>query len=297
MNKIAILIDSTVYFSEEEQKKYNLYSVPLTVNLDNIKFTENHNDSSQVERLFKTISEKKQLANTSQPGTVDILNVFTQIKNDGYDRVICFHLSAQLSGTYQGVTLAASQFMEENPNMQIEVFDTKLAAQISAIPVRTIAQIINAKGDISSEEIVDVLGHYNENSAIYIIVDNLDYLAYGGRIPAAMASVGNIFGITPIITLNAEGGLEKFKSERSQKRAIGTIIDIYKQLAYTSSDSIVLEAIYTTDEKPAKKLYKEFEKITDAKINHHEISQMGIVISNHLGPKTFAIVWAKEYKF
>lgn len=297
MNKTAILIDSTVYFSKEERDKYNLYVVPLTVNLDNIKFTEDHHDTTQVDNLFHSINDKKQLASTSQPSTASILDVFKQIENDGYDRVITFHLSAQISGTFQGVTLAASQYVEENPHMTIEVYDTKSAAQISAIAVRKIAQILQSTNDISAEQINDVIDHYVENGKIFILVDNLDFLAYGGRIPAAMASVGNIFGITPILTLNELGGIEKFKSERSQKKAIASILEIFKKNNFLESDNIVLECVYTTEEKMAKKVYKEFEKITIANIAHSEVSQMGIVISNHLGPKTFAIIWAKEFNF
>ncbi len=297
MNKTALLIDSTLYMSEENLKKYNFYVVPLTVNFDNVSYTEDATDGNQVLEVFKKISDSKKLPQTSQPSTNTALETFKQIENDGFNRVVCLHLSGQLSGTSQGMRIAAEQYMEENDGLKIEVFDSSSAAQVAGVEAITIARIIEEKGDISTEQVKDVINHFATQAEAYVFVDNLDYLAYGGRIPAAMASIGNLFGITPIITLNELGGLERYKAERSQKKAILSIIKLLEEKNYSNEDNLVLHSFYTTEDKMAKKMLKECEKHTQANIIDQENSAMGIVISNHLGPKAFGIFWVKEYKF
>lgn len=296
MSKIAIILDSTFYMSEEELNEYNFYTVPLTVNFEHISYSEDATDSTQIVEVFKKIDESKKLPQTSQPSTNDAITLFEQIKADGYDRAISLHISAALSGTAQGMKIASEQYMEENDGLEIEVYDSKSVAQVGAITARTIADYINKYGDIDSSTINSIIDHVADNTQAYCFVDKLDYLAYGGRIPATIASVGNLFGISPIITLNNVGGLERYKAERSQKKAILSIIKLFGEQEFTNSDNITLSAFYTTESKMARKMVKECNKVTEANVVRSDVSPLGIVISNHLGPNSFAIFWTPEYK-
>ncbi len=293
--KTGILIDSTVYMSNEDITKYGFYVVPLSVNFDDASFTEVMNDSEQVKELFDRIDRVKTLARTSQPSTQVAIEKFAEMADAGYERIISLHLSSSLSGTTQGMKIAAEQFMEENANVKIEVYDTTVAAQVAGVTAKTIAKYLAKHGEISSEKITEIIKFNNEHSHVYVFVDNLDYLAYGGRIPAAMASIGNLFGITPVITLNEAGGLEKYKSERSQKRAVIGAIEELKAMNYSTDDKISIHSLYTTEDKMASKMLKEFTKATEATVVESDCTQLGIVIANHLGPKSFGIFWIREY--
>lgn len=296
MNKTAIIIDSTFYMTKQEIEDYGFYIVPLTVNFEHISYSEDACDPTQIVEVFNKIEESKKLPQTSQPSTSTALELFEQVKNDGYERVLCLHLSAALSGTAQGMRIAAEQFMEENEGLQIEVFDSSSAAQVASVSAKTVAKYIAKHGDIETEKVQEIIDFVAENSEAYVFVNKLDYLAYGGRIPAAIASVGNLFGISPIITLTRTGGLERYKAERSQKKAILSIIKLLGERDFDAKDSIVLNGFYTTEPKMAKKMLKECQKVTNANVVEAEVSAMGIVISNHLGPNAFGVFWSKEYQ-
>lgn len=296
MKKTAIIIDSTFYMKEQEIKDYGFYIVPLTVNFENISFSENACDPTQITEVFYKIDESKKLPQTSQPSTTTALDVFEQVKNDGYERAISLHISGALSGTAQGMRIAAEQYMEENDGLQIEVYDSSAAAQIASITAKTVANYIAKHGDIESQKVQEIIDFVAENSEAYVFVDKLDYLAYGGRIPAAIASVGNLFGISPIITLTREGGLDRYKAERSQKKAILSIIKLLEERNFEAKDDLIVNGFYTTESKMAKKMLKECQKVTNANIVESDVSAMGIVISNHLGPNAFGIYWSREYK-
>lgn len=296
MSKTAIIIDSTFYMTEQEIKEYGFYVVPLTVNFESISFSENACDPTQIEEVFYKIDESKKLPQTSQPSTTTAMNVFEQVKKDGFEHAVCLHLSGALSGTAQGMKIAAEQFMEENKGLRIDVFDSSSAAQVASVTAKNVAKYVRKYGDIDTEKVQEIIAFGVENSEAYVIVDKLDYLSYGGRIPAAFASVGNLFGISPIITLTPEGGLDRYKAERSQKKAILSIIKLLKEQEFTSADNIILNGFYTTGPKMAKKVLKECRKVTDANIIESEVTPMGIVISNHLGPNSFGVFWTREYE-
>ncbi|WOO86841.1 DegV family protein [Mollicutes bacterium LVI A0039] len=296
MSKTAILIDSTFYMSEQEINDNNFYVVPLSVNFDNLSFSEKATDPSQMVEMFYKINESKKLPQTSQPSTNDAMAMYKQIKADGYDRVISLHISGALSGTAQGMSMAAKQFAEENPGLEIEVYDSKLTGPFAANLAKTVAKVIQKHGDITSVEVEEIIEHYSKHTEVYLLVDKLDYLAYGGRIPATIASVGNLFGISPIITLNELGGLERYKAERSQKKAIMTILDKLEKMEFNGGDNVLLGSFYTTEDKMAKKFLKEANKRTDANVIDSNLSQLGIVISNHVGPGAFGLYWTKRYE-
>ncbi len=296
MSKTAILIDSTFYMSEQEINDNNFYVVPLSVNFDNLSFSEKATDPSQMVEMFYKIDESKKLPQTSQPSTNDAMAMYKQIKADGYDRVISLHISGALSGTAQGMSMAAKQFAEENPGLEIEVYDSKLTGPFAANLAKTVAKVIQKHGDITSVEVEEIIEHYSKHTEVYLLVDKLDYLAYGGRIPATIASVGNLFGISPIITLNELGGLERYKAERSQKKAIMTILDKLEKMEFNGGDNVLLGSFYTTEDKMAKKFLKEANKRTDANVIDSNLSQLGIVISNHVGPGAFGLYWTKRYE-
>lgn len=296
MNKTAILIDSTFYMSQAELDQNNFYLVPLTVNFEHISYSEDATDPTQMVEVFNKINESKKLPRTSQPSTRDATRVFEQIQKDGYERVICLHLSSELSGTSQGMKVAADQYMEEVGDLAIEVYDTKAAAQVSAITAKLIAKSLKKYGSIEVSKIEEIIEYVSQKSEVFVFVDKLDYLSYGGRIPIAIASVGNLFGISPIIKLNAMGGLERYKAERSQKKAILSIIKLLEAKNYTAEDKLILTSFYTTTNKMSRKMIKECQKVTNATIVESEVSPMGIVISNHLGPNAFGIIWMPQYE-
>lgn len=297
MNNIAILIDSTTYMSKEEFEANNFYSVPLTVNFDDVSYYEDYYDETQIPKIFSKIENEKKLSQTSQPSTDDCMKILQQIKDDGYTRIICLHIAMTVSGTVQGMQNAANQFMEENENIEIEVYDVRSAAQFAAVTVKDIARVLKRDGDITPDKINEIIDYYANNMNAYILVDNFDFLAYGGRIPSSIASMGNFFGITPIIKVNNQGALEKFKSERSQKKAMATILKLLKDMKYSKENNIILGTIYTTEDKMAKVMLQETQKVTDANIVRLELESVGCTISSHFGPKAFGIFWVEDGNF
>ncbi len=293
--KTCVVIDSTLYMPIEDFKRCQFKEIPLTVNFENVTYREKRDNGEQAKELFKRIFEHKKLPTTSQPSGSETEKVYKEAITEGYQKIISLHISSQLSGTVQGVRTIAQMVMEEHPEIEIEVYDTKAAAQASSLSAIEIAEIVLAEGDISKQEIESIIDYYANNIECFFYVQNLDFLSYGGRIPASLASVGNLFGITPVLTLDKLGAIEKYKTERSTKKAVARGLEAIASENFTKDDKIMLLGVHIENENMAAKVLKEATKRTEATIVYTGISNFGIVIGNHLGPKAFGFGWVRKY--
>lgn len=294
--KTCIVIDSTFYMDQNDFEKFSFREIPLTVNFDDITYREVRDSGEQAKEVFSKVFERKKLPTTSQPAATDTEKVFLEAIAEGYDKIITLHISSELSGTGQGIKVIADMVMEENPGVEIHVIDSKAAAQASGIIAIEIARIVEQEGDISIEEVNTIIDYFRKNLECFFFVDSLDFLAYGGRIPASLASVGNLFGITPVLTLNELGGIEKVRTERTAKKGLARTLGQLKDEQFTSEDEIYLLGVHVENEPMANKILKEATKQTDAQIVYSGVSNMGVVIGNHLGPKAFGFGWIRKYQ-
>lgn len=294
--KTCVVIDSTFYMDRKDFEKYGFREIPLTVNFEDVTYREVRDNGEQAKEVFEKVFEKKKLPTTSQPAGSDIEKIYLDAIADGYDKIISLHISGELSGTNQGVKAIANMVMENNPGVEIHIFDSMAAAQASGLIAIEIAKVIEEDGDISIEEVQTIIDYYRKNLECFFFVDTLDFLSYGGRIPASLASVGNLFGITPVLSLNELGGIEKVRTERTAKKGVARALKQLKDEGYTSTDEIYLLGVHIGNEGMANKILKEAKKQTDAQIVYSGVSNFGIVIGNHLGPKAFGFGWIKKYQ-
>ncbi len=292
--KTAILLDSSFYMEKEIAQQYGFYFVRLMVNFEDTTYKETSTKKEQIKEVFERVKSEKSLPKTSQPSAQDFLDKFEEIKNDGYDRIVVLTISGKLSGTIQGATIAAQMYLEEVGGIEIDVFDSKNVAQPAAIAATEVAKYVAENPGISNEEISNILEHYSKESKIYLMVDTLDFLAYGGRISNTIAAIGNIFGIKPILEVK-EGEILEFAKARSLKKAYQTILNELEN-GTEPSDDFYLLATHTEAEKEAKKLLKVAKSYRPESDQSIETISLGSVVGIHVGPGAVAIVWAPKYK-
>ncbi len=297
MAKTVVVIDSTCYMSVEDLKKRGYKVIPLSVSFGDLIFKEKHDNGEQGKKVFAEVFSEKKLPQTSQPLPEDVIKVYQELVDEGYTKIISLHISEKLSGTTQGVRTIAEQFVQENNlDVEIHVISTRSAAQISGIIANEIDDIVKLNGDIEIEEVEKIIDFYVKNVSVFFFVDDLNFLHYGGRIPQAFAAGGNILGLTPILTLNEDGEIEKYKIERTAKKGLNSILKKLEDEKFTKDDEIILMTAHIQAEKKAIKILKAAQHVTKATLYKTEVSSLGIVIGNHLGPGSYGIGWSRRYK-
>ena len=135
------------------------------------------------------------------------------------------------------------------------------------------------------------------NASIYITVNTLDYLRKGGRITPAVAILGGMMKIKPILQIQGEK-LDTFSKTRTMSKATKIMMEAIKKDIDERLDpegkgkNVHVCIAYTYDEQPALELKKELEAIyPDSTIICDPLS---LSVSCHIGPHALAIAACKK---
>lgn len=273
---IRFLVDSTSDLS----KDYGVYCVPLKVEIGG----KEYRDGVDLDRdtFYKLLTTTETFPKTSQPSPQDYIDIFEEVKANN-DTLICILLSSALSGTYQSAVLAKNIVEYDNIHI-IDSLSTTYAVKIMVDKGRTMAE----EGK-SAKEIVEVLEELKHRIKIYASVDTLDYLAKGGRLNAAVAAVGNVARLKPIITVDAEGKVEVAAKKIGMVKTIGFIEEKVKNTELDKDYPLYMLYTYGTDN-----MNKMKAKLNDAGYIEDDILQIGSTIGSHVGPEAFGVILVEK---
>lgn len=218
MSKIAIVTDSVSDIPDDIVKLYDIYVVPLTIDIDGVSYK----DGIDIKKDdFYNLLNSGKMPTTSQISPIEFMEVFSDLLKS-YDEIICILLSSKLSGTYQSALLAK----ENLKNSKITVLDSKNFSLGSGLLVIEAAKM--ARNGSTRDEIVGKINDMIPKISYIMIFDSLDYLYRGGRLKKSQAILGSILNIKPIL-VNNDGELEIKDKVRGRKNAIKWIINYMKE--------------------------------------------------------------------
>lgn len=229
MTKIAILSDSGCQLKSSE----GIYIVPLQVTVGETSYRDGIDiDSLKIFTMMK--EDEKLLPKTSQPSSGDIIETLNRIKQDGYDEVLGIAIATGLSSTLSGMNTVA-----QTVEIPITLVDSKGTAGNQRYLVQTAARYVAQGLDIN--EIKARLDKMVDDSATIIATPNLDHLQRGGRITPAVAMLGGLLKIVPVMKLNMDlgGRIDTLGKARTMKRAKSMMIDDMVKHGANGNDYVI----------------------------------------------------------
>ncbi|MGN0374001.1 MAG: DegV family protein [Butyrivibrio sp.] len=212
-SKIALVVDSGCDLSDSIIKRYNIKVLRLKIIADGKEYT----DGLDFDPL--SVYKMDELPKTSTPNMQEVLDLVEEIKSEGYEKIIAITISSGLSGTNNTIAMT----FREIEDMETYVFDTKnisIGAGLFAI----VAGRMIEKGK-SFEEIVNTLEHKIKDSKVFFYMDTLENLRKGGRISPAVALVGKVLNLKPIISCNEEGTYYTVAKFRGAGKGLAKLFD------------------------------------------------------------------------
>ncbi len=270
MNKIAIVTDSTCDLSKDLLQKYNIKMLPLRVIFKDSEYRDRIEISPQ--EVYDSFD--KEIPTTSLPLPSDVIDLFSKLKEENYTHVLILVISSGLSGTYNMVKNIADDF----DGMEIKVLDSKSISMGSGLPVLQIAKELE---DIDSfESLLDRGRKLISDSEVFYILKTLYYLRKGGRIGLVQGTLGTIFKIKPIISVNKDGEYYTYSKIRGRKKSISKIFKIVKEQTKGRLCNIAVMHANTEDE--GLKLLEKIKKLSNVKEAY--LGEVGPVVGVHTGP-------------
>ncbi len=253
--------------------------VPISVNIDGKEYKSGVDLTS--DRFYELLQQCKEFPRTSQPSPQAFIEIFEQIKESG-DQLVYLCLSSRLSGTYQGALIAKEMVDCDN----IYIVDTLGATHIISMMASYARDLIN-KG-FAAGEIADKCEDLKTKIKVYAGVDTLEYLYRGGRLSRASATVGEIAGIKPIVTIS-DGRVEPVGKCLGKIRAMNFILDKIK--SHKINTDFPMYSLYTYGTENCQALE---EKLKDNGYETANRLQVGSTIGTHVGPGVYAVLFVEE---
>lgn len=288
MAKVAIITDSNSGITQNEAKKLGIGVIPMPFMIDGEEYFEDINLSQ--EQFYNLIKNDASVC-TSQPAT----GVISQMWDDylkTYDEIIYIPMSSGLSMSCRSALILAESDKFKN---RVFVVDNQ---RISVTQLRSVMDALEmAKMGMSASEIRDNLLKYKAASTIYIMVDTLKYLKKGGRITPAVALIGSLLKVKPILQIHGEK-LDKFKQSRTLANAKRIMLDqvkedIENQLSFDGrKDNIHFDVAYTYNREEALVFAEEIKK--EFGVEDVIVNPLSLSVSCHIGPGSLAIAATKK---
>ncbi|WP_110929062.1 DegV family protein [Bacillus massiliglaciei] len=281
---ITILADSACDLPLSFYKENNVAFIPLQVHLDEHTYTDL--ETIQPKEVYQAMREGK-APKTSQSSPESFLEHFTKLAKEK-KQGIYIAFSSELSGTYQTAVLMRNQVKEEYPDLDLEIIDTKCASLGAGLIVQSAAMLANQGA--SKEEILKDIEFKKAHMEHLFTVDNLEYLARGGRISKAAALVGGLLNIKPLLHV-VDGRLTPLEKVRGKKKLHKRILELMSERGKNlASQTIAIS--HSEAEDTALELKEAFQQ--EFGTQEVFINTIGAAIGAHTGPGTIAIFFLND---
>lgn len=243
--KVAIVTDSNSGITQEEAKKLDISIVPMPFLVNGEEYFEDV--TLDQTGFYKLLFEDADVS-TSQPSTYSINKIWTDLLKK-YDEIVYIPMSSGLSASCE--TALASAESEEYKG-KVFVVDNK---RISVTQKQSVLDAIKlAQEGKTASEIKKILLDTSMQASIYIMVSTLKYLKKGGRLTPAVAAIGSLLKIKPVLQIQGDK-LDKFcqvmNASVGKKRMIEQIAkDIQTRFGdFLKSNHLKLFMAYTYDKE------------------------------------------------
>ena len=277
---IRIMIDSGSEYLPKEAQAKGIEVLPIVTNVGGNDYRDGFDLGR--DEFFELLEETGQFPTTSQITPHVFATKFKEALDAG-DEVIAIILSSALSGTYQNACMAQAMVGNEG----IYLIDSLTATY----PISIMADYATKLRDegMPAAQIVEAIEELKGSAKVIAMVDTLEYLQRGGRIPKAAAKIGEAAKLKPVISVTEKGDLAMISACLGRKRAFDTIM---KQLeSIEIDDRFPVYAIYSYGTKNCERLEV---RLQEAGISVTERRQIGYVIGSHIGPNACGVVYVEK---
>ncbi len=276
---VQLLTDSGCDLPKEWIENEGITLFPLVVHLDETDYFDM--ESIHSTKVFESMRNGS-VPKTSQVPPTRFQDAFLKLAEEKKE-AIYISFSSELSGTFQTASLIASQVKETYPEFKLTIINTKCASLGMGLVVMKATEYV--RSNLSYDEIVDkITSHANSMEHVFT-VDDLDYLARGGRVSKASAFVGGLLNIKPLLHVE-DGKLVPIEKIRGRKKVLQRMVDIMKERGVNLSEQMI--GISHGDDEATALTLKE--KIKDQLgCEQFIITQIGSTIGAHAGPGTIAL--------
>jgi DegV family protein with EDD domain len=241
MPKVAVVTDSIACLTREFAEQYGIEIIPINFFVDGKLYRDwvDITPSEAYELFLKDPDSFK----SSAPTPEDCLQTFRQASQRA-DSILCITVSLGLSSVYNVATDTKRMIQTEQPNLAIEIMDSKSATPSEGMVALAAARA--AQEDRSLTDVISVAEEVKGKVNAYVLLDTIRHVYRSGRVPKIASKIGSILNIKPILTVS---GLVHFAAVvRNRKQGIERIIRMMREKTGGKPVRVAVMHAYAQDE-------------------------------------------------
>lgn len=288
MSNVAILTDSNSGILNSEASSIdNLFVMPMPFYIDGELYYEEI-DLSQ-EEFYEKLKNPDCKITTSMPAVGDLMDKWEELL-ESFDEVVYIPMSSGLSSSCQ-TAIALSDDYEG----RVHVVDNHRISVTQKISVFEALEL--AKNGKSGAEIKEYLEETGLDASIYITVGTLEYLKKGGRLTPAVAAIGSLLKVKPVLQIQGEK-LDTFAIARTMRQAKQKMIDaIAKDMKerFDDEDGSKCEICVAHTQEFEEAVILRDELLEKFPNHNIIIDPLSLSVSCHIGPDSLAVTVSKKH--
>ena len=279
--KIKITSDSTCDLSKELIEKYNIGIIPLII----IKEGAEYRDGEDImpADIFAHVAAGGDLCSTAALGVGEYEEYFKNTIAD-FDGILHINIGSGFSSCHQNARLAAEEF--ENVKV-VDSMNLSTGQGLVVLKACELAQTCN-----SLEELHAQVQEFTKRVEASFLLDQLKYMAKGGRCSSAAALGANLLNLKPCIEVK-DGKMSVVKKYRGN---YAKCLSCYVKDRLTNRDDLDMWTLFVTRTPVTEECEQAVAKAV-AECNQFERTfwtEAGCTVSCHCGPGTLGVLFVRK---
>ena len=283
MERIAVMTDTNSGMTPDEARQSGVALLAMPFTIDARGCLE-HLDISH-EEFFRLQAQGASIS-SSQPAPAELLSMWDKLL-ENHDVIIYIPMTSGLSGSCATATALAQDY-----DGKVLVVDNH---RISVPLKQSVLEAVRLRdAGLSAAQIVSRLMEKALESRIYITVEDLSFLKKTGRVTPAVAAVGTVLNIKPVMKI-LEGKLDMHRKVRGMKQARQTMLESVRAdlEGEFAGKKVIIAAAYSGDrelgEAWAEAVHQEFPQFP------FMADPLPLSIGCHVGPGALGAAIFTDY--
>ena len=279
--KLGIVTDSTSDLPQHIIDEHGIEVVPAVLVMDGKSYADGKGISR--EEYYTRLPDMKEAPTTAAPSSGDFLVRFQRLFDAGCDHILAIHAAVELTAIVSVARLAAHDFRE-----RITILDS--GSLTLGLGFQVLAAVDAAAQGLGLEGALNAVRSTRERTKVMAALDTMEYLRRSGRVPGAVAALGGLLSIKPIVEL-LDGEVKPLGAVRTTRQAGERIYNSLCELGPLER----LAILHTNAEHRARQLLDELMETVSQSIPR-DIFMVNVttVIGTHVGPNGLGFAAVRE---
>lgn len=218
---LRIVTDSTCDLPEETVNRHGITVIPLNITQGNHTYLDGVDLTR--DEFYAQLPSYRPAPRTATPGPDIFHQAYERLAEKGAQAILSIHISEKLSATVNSARMAAEQFRK----IPVTVLDSGQLSLGMGFLIEKAAQMAELGGNV--EDILSRLQDLMKRTYVFASLKTLEYLRRGGRMHFAVARLGEMLQIKPLLHMH-QGNPSAYRA-RTQRRAAERLLEWLQEYA------------------------------------------------------------------